>query len=157
MARTSSVSVTFFGIDNTRLEVTPYGACAARVYLHDGPDADLTDPRSMNLANDNARAFLLFSGLDPGDDLCGEAPLPEVRRAIIRARATFRRRVAAFTRPQEVVYGRPRVGDDGAVELRPVRVWSAGIDEDYLARQLDRLEVLVAALAERGATPLGWG
>jgi hypothetical protein len=151
------VSVSFFGLDHTRLEATPYGTYPAPIHLHDDPDADLDDPRAMNLANDNAAALFGLLGLHADDDLCGEAPLPEVRRAIIRARATFERRVGAFLRDGAVVYGRPRVGDDGTVELRPVRVVAFGIDEQYLWRQLDRLEVLVAALAERGATHLGWG
>ncbi len=156
--RTPSVSVSFFGLDHTRQEVTPYGHCyPARIYLSDDSEGDLNDPRSMNLANDNARAFLGLLGLGTDCDLYGEVPLPEARRAIIRARATFHCRVGAFLREEAVVFGRPRVHDDGTVELRPVRVWIGGVDEDYLARQLDRLAVLVEALAERGATHLGWG
>ncbi len=151
------MSVSFYGLDYTRLEVTPYGAFPAHVSLHDDPDGDLSDPRDVNLCNANAVALLGLLGLEPGEGLCGQAPLPEVRRAVIRARATFQRRVRPFLREESVVYGRPRVNEDGTVELRPVRVWRGGIGEDYLARQLDRLEVLVEALAARGATHLAWG
>jgi hypothetical protein len=74
----------------------------------------------------------------------------------MRARATFHQRAHAFVRRSEIVHGSPRVNHDGTVELRPVRVWVGGIDEEYLMRQLDRLGVLVGELAERGATHLGW-
>ena len=75
----------------------------------------------------------------------------------MRARATFHQRAYSFVRSPQIINGSPRVNDDGSVELRPVRVHIAGIDEDYLMRQLDKLEVLVGELAERGATHLGWG
>jgi len=152
------MSVSFYGLDHHRSETAPNGhTYPVRVHLSDDPEADLNDPRWMNLTNDNTRAFLAFVDIEGASDLYGEAPLPEVRRAIMRARATFQRRVGAFLRREAVVYGKPRVGDDGTVELRPVRVWVGGIDEAYLQRKLDRLEVLVEALARRGATHLGWG
>lgn len=155
--RTHGMSVSFFGIDHRHLEATPYGAFPTRVRLSNDAEGDLSDARSVNLANENAVALFGLLGLDPGDGLCGGAPLPDVSRAIMRAKATFRRRVGAFLREDVVVYGEPRVNEDGTVELRPVRVWSAGIDADYLWRQLDRLEVLVQALEARGAKHLGWG
>lgn len=85
------MTVTFHGIDHTTLEATPYGSFPLRVYLNDNYDADFNDPRNLNLSSVNARAFLAFLDLDSGDDLCGDLPLPTVRRAIIRARATFER------------------------------------------------------------------
>jgi hypothetical protein len=72
--------------------------------------------------------------------------------AVVRARATFERR---FLREEAVVHGEPRTHADGTIELRPVCVWSAGIDGDYLVRQLDRPAVLVEALALRGLCTSG--
>jgi hypothetical protein len=152
------MSVSFFGLDFKQIRHTPHGSFPRRIHLHDDPQDDLADPRSVNLANLNARAFLVFLGVqDAGEDLYGNAPIPEVRRAIMRARATFHQRAHAFVRRCEIVHASPRVNHDGTVELRPVRVHIAGIDEEYLMRQLDRLGVLVEALAGRGATHLGWG
>ena len=151
------MSVSFTGSDHTTLEVTSYGSFPRRVYLHSGPDDDFSDPRSMNLSSVNARTFLAFLGIDSGEDLYGELTIPDARRAIIRARATFDHRAHNFMRDQEVTHGAPRINDDGTVTLRPVRLWVGGIDEEYLARQLGRLEVLLEALAEKGATHLGWG
>jgi hypothetical protein len=152
------MSVSFFGLDFTRIRTTPHGSIPRRIHLHDDPQDDLADPRSVNLANTNARAFLVFLSLqDAGEDLYGSVPIPEVRRAIMRARATFHQRADSFVRSPEIIHGKPRVNHDGSVDLRPVRVWIGGIDEEYLMRQLDKLEVLVEELAERGATHLGWG
>lgn len=151
------MSVSFFGLDLQRIRTTPHASFPRRIHLHDDPQEDIDDPRSVNLANTNARAFLTFLGLGDGEDLYGNAPIPEVRRAIMRARATFHQRAHAFVRRCEIVHASPRVNHDGTVELRPVRVHIAGIDEEYLMRQLDKLEVLVEELAERGATHLGWG
>ena len=151
------MTVSFFGLDFKRIGTTPHGSFPLRIHLHDDAQDDLADPRNVNLANLNARAFLAFLDLqDQREDLYGEAPIPEVRRAIMRARATFHQRAHAFVRRSEIVHGSPRVNHDGTVELRPVRVWVGGIDEEYLMRQLDRLGVLVGELAERGATHLGW-
>lgn len=151
------MSVTFYGVDHARLETTPYGSFPARIHLHADPQEEFDDPRNMNLAGMNARAVLSFLGVDPGEDLCGELPMPEIRRAIIKARATFGRRAPGFVRDLEVVHGNPRVNPDGTVELRPTKAYIHGIDEGYLWKQLDRLEVLVGELEERGATHLGWG
>jgi hypothetical protein len=156
--KTNPMSVSFFGLDFKQIRHTPHGSFPRRIHLHDDPQEDIDDPRSVNLANLNARAFLVFLGVqDAGADLYGSVPIPEVRRAIMRARATFHQRARSFVRGSEIVHGKPRVNEDGTVTLRPVRVWIGGLDEDYLMRQLDKLEVLVGALAERGATHLGWG
>jgi hypothetical protein len=151
------MSVSFFGLDSKRIRTTPHASFPRRIHLHDDPQEDIDDPRSVNLANTNARAFLTFLGLGDGEDLYGSVPIPEVRRAIMRARATFHQRAHGFVRSPQIIHGSPRVNHDGSVELRPVRVWVGGIDEEYLMRQLDKLGVLAEELAERGATHLGWG
>jgi hypothetical protein len=107
---------------------------------------DIGDAAYMNLASANARAFLLFIGLEPSDDLTGEVAIPEARRAIMRARATFDRRVGRYTR-------------DASDTKKPgcVRVIEGGIDEDYVARRLDDFETFLDAVSLREATSICWG
>ena len=106
---------------------------------------DLEDPAYLNMASGNARAFLLFLGLQPGDDLCGECTLSEARRAIIRARATFDRRVGGFTQ-------------GGSDTKRPgrCRVIAGGIGEGYFARRIDDFERFLNVVAEKGARSIWW-
>jgi hypothetical protein len=106
---------------------------------------DIEDPAYLNLASGNARAFLLFLGLEPGDEPSGEVTLPEARRAVMRARATFDRHVRSFTR-------------EGSDTKRPgrCRVVTGGIGPDYFAVRLDSFEKFVNAVAEKGARSIWW-
>lgn len=106
---------------------------------------DHEDPAHFNLSNANARAFLRFLVLEPGDEPSGEVGLPETRRAIMRARATFDRRVRGYTR-------------EGGDTKRPgrCRVIAAGIDAPYFARRLDDFERFLDAVAEKGARSIYW-
>src|SRR5947209_4317527 len=87
---------------------------------------DIDHPAFLNISSANARAFLLFLGLVPGDEPMGTCTLPEARRAIMRARATFERRVEGFTR-------------EASDTRRPgtARAMTGGIDAHYLATRLD--------------------
>lgn len=127
----------------------------ASVYLTDDPDAD-PDPREMHFNYANFRAFAGLLGLPIDEALCGELPISDVRRAIMRARATFDRRAAAFTRDEERTFGAPRRNEDGSIELHPLRSFAGGLTVDRLADHLDRFAVLVEAYAERGATHVRW-
>jgi hypothetical protein len=106
---------------------------------------DLEDPAHLNLASGNARAFLLFLGLEPGEEPSGEVTLPEARRAVIRARATFHRHVGAFIR-------------EGSDTRRPgrCRVIASGIGPDYFAMRLDAFDSFLDVVAERGARSIWW-
>ena len=104
-----------------------------------------TDPAHLNLASSNARAFLLFLGIEPGPDLSGEVSMPEARRAVMRARATFERRVGGFTR-QSTDTKRPG----------RCRVIEGGIGEDYFARRIDSFERFLDAVAARSASSIYW-
>ena len=127
----------------------------ASVYLTDDSMGD-EDPREMNLTSANFRAFAGLLGLPIDEALCGELPLSDVRRAIMRARATFDRRAPAFAREERTTHGAPRRNDDGSIELRPLRTWEGGLSADRLAGYVDRFAVLVEAYAERGATHVRW-
>jgi hypothetical protein len=105
-----------------------------------------TDAAHLNIASANARSFLAFLGLEPGEHLSGEVGMPEARRAIMRARATFERRVGGFTRR-------------GTDTKRPglCRVIEGGIDAGYFARRIDDFEAFLDAMAAKGAKAIYWG
>lgn len=107
---------------------------------------DLDDPAHLNMASGNARLFLEFLQIEPGPEPSGEIGLPEARRAIMRARATFGRRAPAFSREP---YDRKRSGE--------ARFVSPGIDASYLAMRLDALEIFLGRVVARGAVSLLWG
>lgn len=130
LRRTSSVSVTFYG---RRPDNTP-------VFL------DIEDANWLNFSSANARAFLAFLRLDPGYGPDGEVTLPELRRAVIRARATFERRAPRFVRaPTETT------------RLGRCRVIVGGIDEAYFERRLGDFERFLNAVVGMGAVAIYWG
>jgi hypothetical protein len=102
-------------------------------------------PAAINMASGNGRAFLEFLGVDPGPEPCGEITMPEARRAVMRAKATFERKVDHFTR-------------SGSDTKRPghVRVIEGGIGPDYFERRLADFERFLNVVAEKGATSIYW-
>ncbi len=107
---------------------------------------DIEHPAYLNLNFGNAYALLGLLGLDPGQDyLHGEVTMPEARRGVIRARATFERKAGGHTR-------------EGSDTKRPgkVRVIEGGLDEEGLARRLDAFERFLNVVAEMGATSIYW-
>jgi len=126
----------------------------------------------LNLNNVNARALLALLGwaaapsriplgeIRVGEptgefDLWGERTLPDARRAVMVARATFDRRVSALVREDDC--GAPRVREDGAVEMRPVRVQSFGLDAEGLRDRLESFAALVEEGGTLGAVKVTWG
>ncbi len=106
---------------------------------------DIEDPNHLNLSSANARAFLHFLGIEPGDEPSGEVSIHEARRAIIRAGATFDRRVGGFVRS----------GSD-AKKPGQVRVIVGVIDEAYFDRRLADFERLLVVVSEMAATIIAW-
>jgi hypothetical protein len=98
------------------------------------------------MSNANARAFLLFLGIEPGDAPSGEVSIYEARRAVIRANATFERRVGRFVR---------QASDTKTPGM--VRVIVGGIDERYFERRLADFERFLVVMIEMGATVISWG
>jgi len=123
------MSVTFYGMTDDRRHIA----------------LDIEDPAHLNLANENARCFLFFLGIEPGDDLTGEVGMPEARRAIMRAKATFDRMVGGFTR-------------EANDTKRPgkARLISGGIDARYFERRLDDFERFLNVIAANGARAICW-
>lgn len=107
---------------------------------------DFEDLAYLNMNNGNAHAFLAFLGLPGCDESSGDASVPDTRRAIIRARATFEKKVGNFTRE----------GSDTKRPGRP-RVLQGGIGEDYFAMRLDSFEKFLNVVVEKGATSIYWG
>jgi hypothetical protein len=107
----------------------------------------------FNWSNGNARLVLNLLGFS-GDDLYGEATIVECRRAVMRARS---RNAEQYTRPEEIVYDAPRVNEDGTVELRPVRVYSFGLDAPGVCERMEAFAAFVEVAAKLGATHIHWG
>jgi hypothetical protein len=97
------------------------------------------------MSNANARAFLLFLGIEPGDEPSGEVPINAARRAVIRARATFERRVAGFVREPS---------DTKSPAM--ARLFVGGIDEHYFARRVDDFERFLVVVGKMGAKAIYW-
>jgi hypothetical protein len=103
------------------------------------------DPAYLSMNNGNAHSFLAFLGLPGFYEPSGDASLPDARRAIMRARATFDRKVGNFIR-------------QGSDTKRPgwCRVIHGGHDESYFARRIEDFERFLNAVVERGATSIYW-
>jgi hypothetical protein len=108
------------------------------------------DEPALNVANLNAAALLALLGvLDepdhgplPNTTAGGSLPIATMRRALIRARATFSRRAPRFTREPESTH-------EG-------RVYSGGLPLDRLTEYLSALERLCLVAQERGGKCITW-
>ena len=118
------------------------------VRLSNRPEDDV----GFNMANGNACAFLAFLGLPAEPD--GILPLADMRRVIIKARATFDRNVDAHTREPS---SSGHVVIDGVTHLDIPRFHQGGIDASYFERRLAEFATLVEDVAAEGATHIGWG
>lgn len=108
-------------------------------------DEAAEDSVGFNLNNGNARSFLLLLEIDERD-LCGSRSMPDMVRAVQRARASFDYRVDALTRK----------ASQGAGE-RGCRWFSGGVDAEYFERRLTEFSELLADWIELGADAVSWG
>lgn len=106
---------------------------------------DFEHPAFISMSNANGRAFLEFLGIDPGPEPAGEITMPEARRAVMRARATFERRAPQFTREESDTKRPGRA-----------RVIESGIDVEYFERRLNDFEKFLNAVAEHDAAFIYW-
>jgi len=106
---------------------------------------DQEDPAFLNMNNGNAHSFLAFLGLPGCHECSGDATMPDARRAIMRARATFEKKVGNFIR-------------EGSDTQRPgrARVIQGGNDENYFARRIDDFEKFLNTVADKGAVSIYW-
>ena len=117
------------------MSVTFYGKKADNkpIFLED------EDPASMNISSMNA-AHICGLLVLPFEDGFGEASVPEARRAIMRAKATFDRRASKFTR---------ETSHEG-------RFYAQGVDEDYLFTKLNAFETFLNRVVALGAVSIYW-
>jgi hypothetical protein len=113
------------------------------------------DPRNVNWNNGNATAMFKLLGLEWDGDF-GKCSIPEARRAVMRARATFASRAQQCVCDDKIIYGKPRSQPGGVVTLRPVLGYEMGLDTDGLAKRLFAFSQFVEAVAELGATHITW-
>jgi hypothetical protein len=113
-----------------------------------------SDAPFLNLANQNARALFTVLGIDPGEDLLGECPLAEAKRALIRAKNSNPEKWPTFK--DQVTTGAPRKNEDGTVTLRPVHIYTFGLDEERMSGYISRFEQFLSEVEKRGATLIKW-
>lgn len=144
------MGIQFTAVDAGNPRETPFGTFPGRVELGERFEF-------FGWAYGNARPMFALLGLavDPGD-LAGEATIPELRRAVIWARATLETRAPTLARPRETRFGAP-VERDGVVEMRPVRMVAMELDVDGIRRRLEDFAAFVEAAAAAGATGVTWG
>jgi hypothetical protein len=139
------------------------------VTFSDGRTA--TFPDSLDLGEEweffslsNTTGQLVMGGLLGFEfEDCGSASIVELRRAIMRARATFARQAPGLTlAPSHTPGGHAGVrtrteGNVTCMERMGAECHSHGVDEDRLARRLNSIADLVEAAAQAGATGVSWG
>jgi hypothetical protein len=123
------VSISFYGVDSTTIS----RGCARMVGEDD----------ALNLANENACALLGL--LELPREPHGNVPIPEARRAIIKARALFDRKADAFTRKADEGHG-----------VQGARFFVAALDSVKLQNYLERFAHLVERFAGQGCTHIYW-
>lgn len=106
---------------------------------------DIEDPAYLNWHAGSAHALFLLLGLSPGEDQYGECTMPEARRGVMRARATFEKKAGGLTREYSDTQ---RPGQ--------ARFIQGGLDEDGLALRLDRFERFLNIIAAKGAVSIYW-
>lgn len=145
------MGVSFYGLDVTRTEARPWGGTTPAIV-----DFDVEDARRFDLNQGNAKALLAVLGFEGTEDgLVGQVELPLARRAVMRARATFDRRVPEVVRPGGLEYGAPRVEGD-LILLRPVRYAEPAFTREELRTRLERFALLLEELGAMHATHVAW-
>lgn len=105
------------------------------------------DPAWLNLANVNAWALLELLRIQARPQWDGRVTVPEARRAVMYARATFARRAPEYVRSRTALGG-PGTGT--------ARCLDHGIDEECLALYLERFERFLNRAVSLGATRIYW-
>lgn len=113
-----------------------------------GLEFESTPDDFFNISNANARALLslLAFEIEP----CGTATLPDVRRGIMRARATFERRAGAA-----LAIG-PGMAEQ-AISALGARLVCPRVTTEDLRDRLERFAAFVERSSRIGATHIVWG
>lgn len=107
----------------------------------------------INWSNGNGYPILRLLGVAEDDLYSGEMSISEARRALLKA---LNSSVDQAERPEEKVYGKPRQNEDGTWELKPVRMFSPGMNESDIKDRLYRLMDFVKYSARQGASKIYW-
>ncbi len=126
--------------------VDPRRNCGVRFVDIAGEDPETGEGGGPNMNNSNGREFLRLLGLEE-DHGYGTCTIPEARRAVMKARATFDRKADDFRRSVPSVI-------QGGMTAIPHRGVS---DPDYFRMRLDQFAEYVEALAVAGADTVTWG
>jgi hypothetical protein len=90
-----------------------------------------------------------------GEDLSyGAADIKDFRRRFLRAYNTDTSRAI---REEEISFGKPREVSPGVIDMKPVRMYSAGLGESDIKRRLDNLGELLRNAIKDNATQIIWG
>ena len=108
----------------------------------------------VNWANGNGYPILRLLGVAEDDLYASEMSIPDAKRALLRAMNSS---VSHAERPEETLYGKPLQNEDGAWELKPVRMFSPGMNESNIRDRLYRLMDFVEYSANQGASKIYWG
>jgi hypothetical protein len=112
----------------------------------------------VNWANANAAVMLGLMGFSGNDLYVGQEGLPEMRRALMLARARVESgRAGQMTREDRIVFGAPRAQDDGTMNLRPIRLMEVGLDLEGIRTRLDLFSAFLDEAAKLGADEIWWG
>jgi hypothetical protein len=113
---------------------------------------DESNTPTLNLSNANAMILLSVLGLP--QDYIGEISIPEARRAFLRA--NNRNNLKDFTRPEEKIHGKPREIKPGVVDIKPIRLYDPGVDENKIKDYLSRFAKFLHEVIQGGGKKIIW-
>lgn len=114
--------------------------------------------QEVNWNNGNAVVMLGLMGFSGNELMYGQEGLPEMRRALMLARARVESgRAEQMTREDRIVFGPPRAQDDGTMNLRPIRLMEQGLDIEGIKTRLEQFSAYLDEAAKLGADEIWWG
>lgn len=118
-----------------------------------GSGVEMVPVESPHALNMNQYGYRVLRALGLPAESCGQCTIAEARRGLLRALNTD---LGHLLEDEEVIYGRPRAGENGAIELRPVRSFSKGLSREGLDRRIAAFRTFVQNAADAGATRIFW-
>jgi len=106
---------------------------------------------TINISNENAAIFFAILGVDMSRY---EMTIPEARRAIIRSQS--RTSLEKFVRPEQKEFGKPKEISPGVVDIKPLRLFNAGLSKENIQSYIIRFHELVKEVTQKGATKIIW-
>jgi len=107
----------------------------------------------INWSNANAAAILSLMGYKDQQLYNHNVPISEFKRRLMYALNVDPSRVE---RPEEIEYGKPREVSPGVIEMKPIRMFSMGLDSYEIQFKLNRLSDFVREAESNNATEIYW-